>query len=229
MHFSTAIAGSLLLAGQAVSLSPMKAAHNLAESLHQRSFDIEAQLSDDAYDFLLNNLEKRQGTTSPSSASSSTSTAPTVSTTPVAGSPANVADFNITQWNAMTAQACSDAISALNGNAGNPSGMAVCYNVPFLDNSTGVFESEVRLYNLSAPVNDWTGVQASGINVTMSYLGASVTPAMGPMIAKRGVEGISNELASPIEKRQSATLTPVITQLYIGEIHSSILVNGITV
>ena len=224
MHFSTTVAGSLLLAGQALSLSPMKAAHNIAGSLHQRSFDVEAQMSDEAYDFVLSSLEKRQGLTAPSSTSSSASS-PTVSTTPFSGS---AADFNLTQWNAMTAEACSSAIQALNGNAGNPSGMAVCYNVPFLDNSTGVFESEVRLYNVSAPVDAWTGLESNAISISMSYLGASVAPINGLTMTKRS-DVVSESLVSSVEKRQSSILTAMVTKTYIGQIHNSITVNGMSV
>ncbi|KAI9655581.1 MAG: hypothetical protein M1821_005374 [Bathelium mastoideum] len=223
MHFSTAVAGSLVLAGQAISISPIKAAHNIADSLHQRSFDLDAQMSDDAYDFLMNHLEKRQDITAPSSTSSSSTSNPTVSSTPASG---NAADFNLTQWNEMTSQACSNAIQALNGNAGNPSGMAVCYNVPFLDNSTGVFESEVRLYNLSAPSGEWAGLQSNAISISMSYLGASVAPTRGLMMKRS--ELVSESLASAVEKRQSM-MTAMVTKTYIGEIHNSITVNGMTV
>ncbi|KAF2231034.1 hypothetical protein EV356DRAFT_452798 [Viridothelium virens] len=165
----------------------------------------------------MDNLEKRQGITAPSSTSSSTGTTPTVSTMPASG---NAADFNITQWNEMTAQACSSAIQALNGNAGNPSGMAVCYNVPFLDNSTGVFESEVRLFNLSAPSGEWAGLSMDAISISMSYLGASVAPTRGLMMAKRDV--------STMERRQSI-MSAMTNKTYIGQIHNSITVNGMTV
>ena len=215
MHFSTAVAGSLFLAGQAVSLSPIKVAHNIAESLHHRSFDVEAQMSDNVYDFI-DNLEKRQGITAPSSTSSSSASTPTVSSTPASG---NASDFNLEQWNEMTAPSCLNAVQALNGNAGNPSGMAVCYNVPFLDNTTGVFMSEVRLYSVMTPVNEWAGIDSSAINVSLTYLGANSAPAQIPStMTKR----------DDISKRQSST-TPASTQVFVGTIETTILVNGIKV
>lgn len=74
-------------------------------------------------------------------------------------------------WNNQTVQACTKAVGAMNGMASNPSGMAACYNVRQLDNSTGVFEADVRLYRVAQPTNGWT---THDITVGMSYLGAAV-------------------------------------------------------
>jgi hypothetical protein len=220
MHFSTAVAGGVFLAGQAMSLSAMKAAHNLAESIHARSFDVEAQMDDEAYAYLLNSLDKRQGLT----AAAPTSSTPAPATTPASG---NAAQFNLTQWNEMTSAACSAAVSALSS-AGNPSGMAACYNVPFLDNTTGLFESEVRLYNMSQPTGEWAGLQANAISISMAYQGAEVAQTAGLTMAKRDDEDAFDDLSYPPIKKRQSTMMAMITKSYVGRINSNLLTNGMT-
>ncbi|MCJ1478102.1 hypothetical protein MMC13_006777 [Lambiella insularis] len=73
-----------------------------------------------------------------------------------------------------TDSACVQALNSLNGQASNPSGMALCYNVLSFDNSTGDFESNLAMYSVSAATGDWAAVNQSNINVTLSYPGATV-------------------------------------------------------
>ncbi|KAF1811780.1 hypothetical protein P152DRAFT_398415 [Eremomyces bilateralis CBS 781.70] len=91
----------------------------------------------------------------------------------------SAADFDMDKWNQETKPVCTNAVGALDGQASNSAGMAVCYNVPFLDQATGVFQAELRIFNVSVPVNEWVGVSAADISVALRYLGATVQSTMG--------------------------------------------------
>ena len=78
-------------------------------------------------------------------------------------------------WDDQTESACSTALNALDGIATNPSGIAACYNIQSLDNSTGVFEIDLRLYRISAPTDGWLKFEASSVSVGLAYMNATVS------------------------------------------------------
>lgn len=81
------------------------------------------------------------------------------------------------KWNAQTEAACSTALIALHGVATNPSGIAACYNIESLNNSTGVFEVDLRLYRIAAPSSGWVKLNPSSVGVGLSYVNATVSAA----------------------------------------------------
>ena len=82
---------------------------------------------------------------------------------------------NTTTWSQETDVACLEALSAMNGVASNPSGMAVCYNVQSFNNLTGSFRADLRIYQLSAPTEDWVQTSEKNVRLGLHYLHASVT------------------------------------------------------
>ncbi|KAK4202419.1 hypothetical protein QBC40DRAFT_44170 [Triangularia verruculosa] len=98
--------------------------------------------------------------------------------------------IDMDKWNEQVNQACRDSLSTLNV-ASNPSGACICYNLPVLNNVTGTFEADLRLFQVSAPTGDFQGIPQERINVSLSYNGASVamkngvTPG-GPEPAEEG-------------------------------------------
>ncbi|KAK0736207.1 hypothetical protein B0T21DRAFT_289287 [Apiosordaria backusii] len=88
-------------------------------------------------------------------------------------------------WNDAVNQACRESLSTLNV-ASNPSGACICYNLPVLNNSTGTFEADLRLFQISEPTGDFQGIPQEKINVSLSYNGASV--AMKNGVAPGGPE-----------------------------------------
>lgn len=140
--------------------------------------------------------------------------------------------INMTEWDAQTSSACMTSLTALNGVASNPSGMAVCYNLPFLDNSTGVFQADLRLYRVADPNGDFAGIQSQDVQVGLSYLGASVSAANTSTVSAR--DAPFSMLSWPIERRdeaeelgrrQSTNSTPVMVQSYafVGQVNKNLM------
>lgn len=198
-------------------------AGNLHEGpiLKRRSFDIEDMLRHHARG-VVDHIDKRQSAAAPT-------------TTPASGTPNSV---NMAQWERDTEIACEKALVSLNGQASNPTGMAVCYNLPFLDNSTGVFEAEVRLYNISAPIDPWVGVKLADISMTLSYLGATVqmmnttgltrrdsTVSWPPIRAREEGELVQRQAASATTTAVSVPKpsNELKVLMYVGKLNSNVM------
>ncbi|AEO67258.1 uncharacterized protein THITE_2116160 [Thermothielavioides terrestris NRRL 8126] len=82
--------------------------------------------------------------------------------------------IDLNAWNTQVNAACQDSLRSLH-TASNPSGTCVCYNLPLLNNETGAFEADLRLFQLSPPTGDFQGIPQDQIQVELSYQGASVS------------------------------------------------------
>ncbi|KAF2187884.1 hypothetical protein K469DRAFT_661251 [Zopfia rhizophila CBS 207.26] len=216
MFFQAALLGGLLVAGQASAK---------VNSLFQRTEDLEDRLLRDA-DSMVATLTRRQD---PNAAAP----APQISITPQSG---DAAKADLAKWETQTQEACQNALMSLNGQASNPSGIAVCYNLPFLDNQTGVFQAELRMYNVSAPINPWVGITAADISMTLSYRGATVQSMNGtfmkrdeitwPPLRAREVDGLL------VERQNSGSSPAPPTELkvlnYVGKINSNLMGTAMT-
>ncbi|KAF5653569.1 hypothetical protein F25303_2187 [Fusarium sp. NRRL 25303] len=96
--------------------------------------------------------------------------------------------LNMTAWNMDTNAACRSVLGGLHKST-NPSGTCVCYNLPSLDVKTGVFEADVRLYQVSQPRGSFAAVAPEDINVGISYKGASVMPIQPTDVNGTGLTG----------------------------------------
>lgn len=161
---------------------------------------LERRLSDDAT--LV--LERRQTPTQPQS--------PNVTLMQ------NAMGVDLAKWDMETSVACNEALSQLNV-ASNPSGTAICYNLPALDNTTGIFEADLRLYQLSVPSGEFAGIPPENIQVGLIYRGAAVSPVDPRMLGGRSVESI--------QRRQQPTagaapeLRLLQAYLFIGQIDTA--------
>lgn len=144
----------------------------------------------------------------------------------ITDSPATTAATNTSDWNTQTEAACIQALDLLNGQATNPSGLAVCYNLPYADNSTGVFKADLRLYNVSAPTGTFANIPSQDVQVGLSYEGATAQLVnMSTIMARSdGTSLISWPRA--ISKRQSTTntttggtLTLLQTYAFVGQMN----------
>ncbi|KAF2279297.1 uncharacterized protein EI97DRAFT_171922 [Westerdykella ornata] len=150
-------------------------------------------------------------------------TAPRISTTPASG---DAAMADLAKWEAETKAACDTAMTALNGRASNPTGLGVCYNLPFLDNSTGVFLAELRLYNITAPIDPWRGIAAADIDLALSYSGATVQNMPGTF-QKRSAPNGNN----PLSRRQNNNAqTPETLKvlMYVGQLNANLMGTAMT-
>lgn len=133
---------------------------------------------------------------------------------------------NITEWDAQTMAACESALTALNGNAGNPSGMAACYNLPYLDNSTGVFQADLRLFTISAPSGSFANIPTQNVMVGLSYTGATVSAVNTSSLSSRDLVSLISWPRSAdgdSRKRQAAVPTMAQSYAFVGQINKDLL------
>lgn len=144
--------------------------------------------------------------------------------------------IDTTQWDSEANAACINAITMLNGNASNPTGLVACYNVPYLDQNNGTFEAELRVYNISMPTDQWVGVTASQMTVALNFQDATIQASDGLIPVKRNMD------SQPLLKRQMTTtssmmatatssgamMTPsqVAVRTYIGQIYQNLFMPG---
>lgn len=137
--------------------------------------------------------------------------------------------MTVAEWDAQTMAACTTALEALNGKASNDAGMAVCYNLPYLDNSTGVFQADLRLFTISAPTGPFASIPSQNVMVGLSYVGATVSAVNASSIGRRdgGESLISWPRSSELNKRVTA---PVMAQAYafVGQINKDLISNATT-
>ncbi|KAF2683941.1 hypothetical protein K458DRAFT_303436 [Lentithecium fluviatile CBS 122367] len=211
MLLTNALAGLLLAGYASAKATPVHA-------LFQRSDHLEHVLRRDA-EFMAS-LTRRQD-------SNGASASQQASPVPASG---DASKIDLAKWEEQTKAACGTALQSLNGQASNPSGIAVCYNLPFLDNQTGVFQAELRMYNISAPIDPWTGITAADVSMTLSYSGATVQNMNGsyakreiswPPIKVREVDGM-------LVKKQNNGMTELKVLMYVGQINKNLMGTAMT-
>ena len=144
----------------------------------------DVQLShDDAY------LQRRVDSAMPGAPSSSATPTDPASTMPAmivvkASAASNTTDA-----------ACLTKLTALNGKASNPSGLAACYNIPEYDNSTGAFQADLSMWKIAEPTGDWEAVKQDSVTVALNYPGATV--ASQQTVSKRGLAERASTPAAP--------------------------------
>ncbi|KAF5006051.1 hypothetical protein FDECE_7563 [Fusarium decemcellulare] len=120
--------------------------------------------------------------------------------------------LNITAWNTATNEACRSVLGGLHQST-NPSGACVCYNLPSLDMQTGVFEADLRLFQVSEARGGFAAVAPEDVMVGVSYNGASVMPIDPKDMNGTGIVG---QVASMKKRAESPTLLQ--TYMFVGKI-----------
>lgn len=85
-----------------------------------------------------------------------------------------IPNFNETAFNTSTDAACTNAVTNYTSCI-NPSGIVACYNIASWDNSTGVFQTDTRLYQKSAAVNEFNGINMSDFSMSFSIPEATLS------------------------------------------------------
>jgi len=123
-----------------------------------------------------------------------------------AGVPANI---NSPQINETVSQACLTALSAVH-KVPNPAGWAACYNILFLNNQTGIFEADLRTYQVEPPSGTFAGVDSNSIAVALSYPEAEIS-------------SVNQKFKRAAVPRQNAAGMPELRQYsFIGKINPSL-------
>lgn len=120
------------------------------------------------------------------------------------------------------APACLKALDAMNGQASNPSGIAVCYNVMQMDNTTGVFMADLRLYKIAAPTGNWATLDMKKVSTSLTYLGADVSQAQ-LTTTKRDELQPPDATGEGIEKRAAAPPRSLQHTIFIGKAHADVV------
>jgi len=128
-----------------------------------------------------------------------------------------IEQLDLQSWAKETTLKCIDRLKNVT-KATNPSGIAVCYNLPFLSTKSGVFAADLRLYQVSAPDGDWATV-GGNIDVSLMYKGAAVQ--------------IRNETAEEAAATAQASASSVGPQKvqefhFIGQIDKMLLADDMT-
>lgn len=121
----------------------------------------------------------------------------TNSTNPLANADGTL---NMTAWNEATDNACRSQLASLPRGPSNPSGHSICFNLPSLDATQGIFEADLRLYRVADPRGDFANMDPEQVDIGVSFSGADVDRANETSITGVGMIGRIADLT----KRQSA-------------------------
>lgn len=147
----------------------------------------------------------------------------------------SITGINSAQLERQILASCSSTLSGIPANQADPSGMAVCYNLPTLDNQTGVFQADMRLYRIADATGNFAGLSADAVQVALQYNGAAVQPinASSSFVFKRDVSSLiswsSTKPKRSLESRASLA-TPKLTQSYafVGQMNMAMVTPGMT-
>lgn len=137
---------------------------------------------------------------------------------------------NSSAWETAATSACTTALALLGGLAASPSGMSFCYNLRALDNTTGAFHADLRLFTIAPPSGAFANTAAKDVAVAVHFAGATVQPLPTSALAPRGLHATksppaawppANRPSGRIRKRQS----PVLARRYgfVGQINRELL------
>ncbi|KAL1897122.1 hypothetical protein Sste5346_004327 [Sporothrix stenoceras] len=122
--------------------------------------------------------------------------------------------INMTAWDDTATTACNSALVKL-PESSNPSGTCICYNLPALDNTTGTFEADLRLFQLSTPSGEFEGIPPENIQVGLSYSGASVSPV--------SVASASKLVVGRADTAANGSLRLLQQYLFVGQIKKEMM------
>jgi hypothetical protein len=117
---------------------------------------------------------------------------------------------NATAVNAAINTACRGAISQIE-DFNSDSGLGGCYNIMYLNRTTGLFQADLRLYKVSEPTGPFSGIPIDSMLVNLNsnfaqFAQVSLTP---------------NTKRAQVEARQSTTnYAEVLEGLWVGQIES---------
>lgn len=124
--------------------------------------------------------------------------------------------LDLEAWSRDTVHACAQRLAQVAATTPTPNqaGVAGCWNLPLLVESTGVFAADLRLFRVAAPSGDWKDVDVSSYNISVKYDGgAAIQPRN--MTAK---ERVASE-----EGMKGSNLTKLVDSQFIGNLDRALI------
>ena len=151
---------------------------------------------------------------------------------------ANTDSADIEDWSKQVGLACTEALTIINGHASNPSGISAYYNIRTFNNTTGAFQSDLRLYRIATPTGDWMRLSSASVDVGVEFDGASdVEGGSKTSGQRRKREVIAIEVpvvrryqARDIWSRQAGGVAPKMLEnmTFVGTIDVNIMVDNMS-
>jgi len=205
MRLQSVASLALFLTCQASISAAKNLLHDSRALYRSRHESLEDVVRREALDFMDAKLHVREELVP---RATSTASAPTASGIPT--------DLEDSKNQAAIAMACTSVLSNIT-TVTNEAGMAACYNILFLNNETGVFEADLRLYQISQPSGKFAGIQSSDFHPQANYPDATSTTVNSKM--KRD-DGAATQSNNAVMELQQYTL--------VGQVHKSLTLTKIT-
>ncbi|OJD18422.1 hypothetical protein AJ78_01541 [Emergomyces pasteurianus Ep9510] len=139
----------------------------------RQSTDVDENMLNHAFDLLQIGYDLERRATSPQRDAPTQS--PTEQNPPTETSESTPPPvFDEQQFNASATVGCLEALGDLK-RVVNPSGMAACFNIPFFDNKTGAFEADIRVYQVTEAVGEFSGIPPSEYTLQMNIPEATIS------------------------------------------------------
>ncbi|ROT41978.1 hypothetical protein SODALDRAFT_318758 [Sodiomyces alkalinus F11] len=124
-------------------------------------------------------------------------------------------------WDSRTVAACMQALGRLD-TASNPSGTSICYNLPMLNRTSGIFGADLRLFKVSEPSGSWVNIPPENIEVTVGFRGAAVS-AVDPNRGEAQQQQQQQQQQNRVKRQDNAgqrnrTTELLQTYFFIGQI-----------
>ena len=153
-----------LAVGLACELTSATSLLHAPRSLHLRHEHLGERIRREAFEIIDTQLHRRQEASQSAAAAAA----------PSASSSSGIPNLNDPNTSTAITTACYDAFANIT-KVSNAAGWAACYNILFLNNQTGIFEADLRLYQVSQPSGTFAGIQPANINLALSYPEAAIS------------------------------------------------------
>lgn len=221
MRTSLAAAAILLFASLAQSLQHILPPSDIidASKVFGRSNSVEGKVRRDAHIILRHALYQRNAIPSPEAIAQ-------IITDP---SPSFAALTEDT-WNTTAEAACLKALGAMKSTTANPCGMTACYNIKYLNTTTGTFQTELRLYRTSPATGDWATADSKSFSVGITCDGAPMA-AVNTGMGKRDDDLLSwppirRYASADSHLKRSATPPKLLQQTsFYGQVNENLMGN----
>ncbi|KAF8249955.1 hypothetical protein K440DRAFT_542508 [Wilcoxina mikolae CBS 423.85] len=127
-------------------------------------------------------------------------------------------NLDLETWSRETVKLCADKLKSIT-TASNPAGIAGCWNLPLLVESTGVFAADLRLFRVAEPTGDWKNVDVSTYNISVQYDGSAAIQARN-MTEK--------ERKASAEGMVGSKLTKLVDSQFIGNLDHTVLTKDLS-